>query len=101
MTETTSEAFYSFVNERQEYACTRLRKDADYNRLCERQKQSEEIVEELYQHFDEDEYLSIVQHYEGETDLENCRLDAVYIQGLRDCFELITFLSDEEDEVQL
>ena len=101
MTKMTAEAIGSLILARQDWACTRLDENREYKFLREQQKQSEKMVEELYQCFDKNEQRSIRRHYEGEILLENFRLDEVYIQGLRDGFELIAFLSGRENGVRL
>ena len=95
----TRQALRSLIVSREELALKRLAENPDYLEICEKQKQSEGIIEELYQQFEKSDRITIRRHYEGEVHKKNLEYKEVYLQGLRDCFRLFTFLGDEEREV--
>ena len=101
MTEMTAEAIHLLMDSRKERVLLHLDEDTEYKFLCKQQKESEKIVDELYGRFEKSERQTIRAHYESQIELENCRLDEVYIQGLRDGFELVAFLSGRENGVRL
>ncbi len=100
MTEQTRLAFGTLLTSREETAYNRLKENPQFLEVCAQQAKSEEMVEELYQQFEKTYRIAIRRHYEGEVHKTNFEIKAVYLQGLRDCFKLLAFLSDQS-EVQL
>ncbi|MCL2851929.1 MAG: hypothetical protein FWE20_02680 [Defluviitaleaceae bacterium] len=93
MTENERKSLRTLISEREELAYRRLCKNPGYMKICERQSQTEEVIEEIYhKRFNQDELLIIRRHYEGETEKSSMEEDEVYFQGLRDCFQFILHL---------
>ena len=92
----TRNAVRTLMGAREETAFRHLEYDTDYQEICKQQKKSEEIVEELYQQFEKPDRLTIRRHYEGEIYKTSFQIKEAYIQGLRDCFSLVHFLSGSE-----
>jgi len=79
--------------EREEIANKRLKDNSLYLELCECQEQTEEVVERMYhERFTHEERIIIRRHYEGETEKSSMEIHESYIQGLKDCFQLVTWL---------
>lgn len=94
----TLQAVNALIFTREDAAFDRLEKDAAYEAVCAQQDKTEKMVEEYYQRFEKSERIAIRRHYEEETRKQNLELKAVYIQGLRDCFQLCAFLSGVSGE---
>lgn len=92
----TRNAVRTLIGAREEISFQRLNDDLDYQEVCRQQEKSEEVVEELYQQFEKPDRLTIRRHYEGEVYKTSFQLKEAYIQGLRDCFSLVHFLSGNE-----
>ena len=88
--------FRGFVNSRIELSYRRLKEDPAYLELCDRQEESEDMVEELLHKLEKEERIIIRRHYEGESEREDEELTEAYIQGLRDCIKFLAFLEGEE-----
>lgn len=92
----THDAVYSLIDAREEVALRNLQNNEDYQTLCKQQAQSEEVIEALFQRFEQTEYKTIRRHYEGELQKMDFEIKHAYVQGLRDCFILFRFLSGNE-----
>ena len=93
----TRNAVRSLMDAREAASFDRLESDLDYQKVCKEQENSEEWVEALYrQRFEKSERIAVRRHYEGEVHKTNYKIQEAYIQGLRDCFFLIGFLSGNE-----
>ena len=95
----TRDAIRSFIASREEMAFKRLNINCKYQQITDRQEESREMVERLYQQFEKSERSDIRRHYEGEVEKLNYELSEVYIQGLQDCFKIIGFLSGNEVQI--
>jgi len=95
----TREALNSLVGAREDIALTRIQENAEYSEVCKQQEQTEEMVEKIYQQLEKTDRIMICRHYEGEVHKTSFEINELYLQGLRDCFKLIAFLSDFQSEV--
>ena len=87
------QSLMSLFTEREEVDYKRLKNNFRYLELCDRQKPTEEAVEEMYQEkFSKEEQIGTCRHYEGETEKYSMKTQEVYIQGMRDCFNIIVRL---------
>jgi len=93
MTKQTLEAIRSLICSREELALNRLKNNSQYSSICEQQDNTQKIVEKLYEQFKEEERIAIRRHYEGENRKIAFEIYEIYMQGLRDCYRLITFLN--------
>lgn len=96
MTNMTRDALRSLIGAREEVALNRLDNNFEYQKVCDQQEKSEEVVEELLQQFEKLDRITIRRHYESEVHKTNYEIKAAYIQGLRDCFSLFGFLMGNE-----
>ena len=101
MTNETRQMLRALIASREEFAWNNLKENSEYLEVCKEQDKSEKVVEELYQRFDKEDRITICRHYEGEIHKQNFEIKELYIQGLRDGFQLLTFLSGSHSEVQL
>lgn len=93
-------AYKNFVIARIENALTRLRSNPAYMERCHRQEKSEEKIGKLLQKLKKHERITIHRHYEGEMVKQSFELDEVYLQGMRDCMQILSFLNALDTEVQ-
>lgn len=100
MTEKEIKSIKSLIVEREEIAYKRLKGNIPYQDICERQDETEKIVEELYHdRFTKEERITIRRHYEGETEKDGMEINEVYIQGFKDCFKLVTYMGLLSDDI--
>ena len=99
MANMTRDALRSLIGSRVDIALERLEEKLEYLKICKKQEESGEIVEEFYQQFEKSDRITIRRHYESEVEKTNLEIKEVYLQGLRDCFKLFAFLGDEEREM--
>lgn len=92
MSETERRALKTVAVEREEIAFKRLKNKPQYMEICKRQNKTSEMVEALYDRLKKEERITIRCHFEGETEKEGMEFNEVYIQGMRDCFSLLSFL---------
>lgn len=92
MTTETRQALGALFDSRDNLVWNRLKENPQYLELCRRQDESEKEVEELLHRFEKHDRITIRRHYEGEAEQESIASKELYVQGLRDCFKLITFL---------
>lgn len=96
MDKNTRRAIIELFGVRQELATSRLKANPKFQELVAQQKISVEAAEEQYKRFSETERLTIQRHYEDQLGKEIMENEAIYIQGLRDCFALFGFLNGKE-----
>lgn len=99
MTEAEQKTYKVFVTARIETALQRLRSNPKYMEQRSAQELSEENVERLLQKLKKKERIVIRRHYEGEIVRENFELDETYLQGMRDCIQILSFLDVFHREV--
>lgn len=87
----TCDVLRSLIGARENFALTKLDNNLEYQSVCRNQGKSAETVEEQYQRFEKADRITIRRHYEGEIQKTNYQIKEAYIQGLRDCFCLISF----------
>lgn len=91
----------AFIISRIEVSLQRVKDNPEYRDYCRQQDASGDVVEELLHKLDKDDRITIRRHYEGQTTKENFELDSAYIQGLKDCFRVLSFLGAFRVEVDL
>lgn len=96
MNETTRDALRSLIDAREDFALKQLEKDPEYLSVCQEQEKTEKIVDELLMKLEKPDRITIRRHYEGELNKTDYEIKAAYIQGLRDCFSLLDFLTGNE-----
>lgn len=101
MTDFESKMLRQFIAGRQEIVFRRLKENARYLEVCDRQKQTDTIVDELLHKLEKDERITIRRHYEGETGKTGIELNEVYLQGLRDSVRILALLGVFGGEVSL
>lgn len=99
MTGTECKTYKEFVTARIEVALQRLRNNPMYMDWCSKQNASEEKVDKLLHKLNKKERIAIRRHYEGEIVRENFELDEAYLQGMRDCIQILSFLDAFHREV--
>lgn len=85
-------AYKMFITSRIEVSLQQIKNDPEYREVCRQQDTSGDIVEGLLHKLDKDDRITIQRHYEGQTVKENYELDSAYIQGMKDCFHLLSSL---------
>lgn len=99
MTGAECKTYKEFVTARIEVALQRLHNNPMYMERRSKQNASEEVVENLFQKLNKEDRIAIRRHYEGETVRENFELDEAYLQGMRDCIQILSFLDVFRREV--
>jgi|GEM_PF-4428575 len=79
------------MSKRQEVAYEHLEKNEEYKQLCEKQEKTRVMVEKLYDCFIEDEKTIISDYYMGEFEKSVLQEHYIYIQGLKDGFDLLKY----------
>ncbi|MCL2055136.1 MAG: hypothetical protein FWG90_11985 [Oscillospiraceae bacterium] len=98
MPEQKYDPIYELISERQDTALKRTLKNKEYVDLCNHQKSSEKSIENLYKkHLEKSEQIEIREHYEREIERRSYELNDIYLQGLRDAFKLLLFLSETDN----
>lgn len=97
---TEQRAYKDFVIARIEIALLRLRNNPAYIKRCRQQEKSEEKVDKLLHKLNKRERITIRRHYEGETVKQSFELDETYLQGMRDCVQILSFLNALDTEVR-
>lgn len=97
---TGQSAYKDFVIARTELALLRLRNNPAYIERCRQQEKGEEKVDKLLHRLNKRERIVIRRHYEGETIKQGFELDETYLQGMRDCIQILSFLNALDTEVQ-
>lgn len=97
---TGQSAYKDFVIARTELALLRLRNNPAYIERCRQQEKGEEKVDRLLHKLNKRERIAIRRHYEGETIKRSFELDETYLQGMRDCIQILSFLNALDTEVQ-
>ena len=100
MTGATQNPYHEFITERIEVALFRCRDNPAYIERCRQQDKSEEVVDSLLEKLKKKECMVIRRHYEGETVKQNFELDETYLQGMRDCIQILSYLDAFHREVQ-
>ena len=99
MLDSKCKSLLTLFNDRVEIAYKRLKINPRYLAICERQKRTERIVEELYnERFIREERKTIRRHYEGEIEKNSMDCHECYIQGLKDGFQLVIGLGIITDD---
>lgn len=92
MTESERKSLMTLICEREEIAYKRLKGNLQYQEICQRQEETEKVVEELYYNrFTQEERTTIRRHYEGNNEKDFHEINEVYVQGFKDCFRLVIF----------
>lgn len=91
--------YQNFIMNRIEVGLQRLRNNPAYLDRCHKQNMSGEAVDMLLLKLDEEERDTIRHHYEGETVKQNFELDETYLQGMRDCVQILSCLGAFQTEV--
>ena len=97
---TEQSAYKDFVIARTELALLRLRNNPAYIERGRQQEKGEEKVDKLLHKLNKRERNAIRRHYEGETIKQSFELDETYLQGMRDCIQILSFLNALDTEVQ-
>ena len=97
---TEQRAYKDFVIARTEIALLRLRNNPAYIERCRQQEKSEEKVDKLLHKLNKRGRITIRRHYEGETVKQSFELDETYLQGMRDCIQILSFLNALDTEVR-
>lgn len=101
MTSMTREMINTLLNSRVEIAFDKVSESTEYLSVCKQQGKAKNTIDKLFERFTEDEKQTIQQYTEGETHKQNFEIKECYLQGLKDCFKLLSFLAGSESEVQL
>lgn len=101
MTNSERKILREFVSGRLDIMFDRLKDNTGYIEICEQQKISEEIADELLQKLEKDERITVRRHYEGEVIKTGIEIDEAYLQGLRDCVKILSLLGVFSVEVEL
>lgn len=99
MTGAERKTYKEFVIARIEVALQRLHNNPMYMEWSRKQDASGEKVEKLLHKLSKKERIAIRRHYEGEIVRENFELDETYLQGMRDCVQIFSFLNAFHGEV--
>lgn len=99
MTGTDWRPYQNLIMNRIEAGLQRLQNNPAYKERCYQQKMSEEAVDGLLLKLDEEERDTIRHHYEGETVKQNFELDETYLQGMRDCVQILSCLGAFQRDV--
>lgn len=99
MIEENKRAYKDFVIARIETALLRLRNNPAYIHRCRKQEKSEKKIDKLLHKLKKHERTAIRRYYEGEMVKQNFELDETYLQGMRDCFQIFSFLNVFDTEV--
>lgn len=92
MTDSEKRLLRTIICDRREIALIRLKDNTKYLEVCKRQEKSDDYVEELLNKLEEDERISIQDHYEGEVEKTNFEFNEVYLQGLHDTIKILALL---------
>lgn len=92
MTKELQKTYQDFIIDRIESALIELNDNPAYMARCCQQNESGAVVDRLLHKLKKNERITIRRHYEGETVKESFELDAAYIQGMRDCIGILSFL---------
>jgi len=101
MTDEERRMLRTFISDRSEAAYKRLKGNKEYGKICERQNETEAIVDKLLHRLDDEERLSVRRHYEGETEKHCTEGYASYIQGLQDSVRILSLLGFFSEKVDL
>lgn len=97
---TEQRGYKDFIITRIDTALLRLRSNPAYRERCSQQERSWERVDKLLHKLKERERIAISRHYEGETVKQSFELDETYLQGMRDCFQILSFLNVLDTDVE-
>lgn len=101
MTDSEKKILRQFISGRQEIVFNRLKENAQYQEICERQRKTDADVDELLHKLEKDERIAVRRHYEGETSKTGIELNEAYLQGLRDSTKILALLGAFGAEVSL
>jgi len=101
MTSMTREMINTLLNSRVEIAFDKVSANTEYLSVCKQQGKAKNEVDKLFERFSEDEKQTIQRYTEGETHKQHFEIKECYLQGIKDCFKLFSFLAGVESEVQL
>ena len=92
MTEDERQIFKTLAGTRAEAAILNLKDtDPQYCEVCQEQEHSWLVADEILKRLPKDDRRTVIRHYEGEVHRFSFELDAVYLQGVRDCIKALMF----------
>lgn len=100
MMEMKPSGYKDFVITRVEAALLFLHNNTAYRERCCQQERSENKVEKILRKLNKHDRTAIHRHYEGETIKESFELDQTYLQGMQDCFKILSLLNAFQTEAQ-
>lgn len=80
------------IGSRIEIALKRLKETSHFQVMLKKQSETEAMVEELLQKLEKEERITIRRHFEKKVEKEGEELNEAYIQGLKDCIQLLLLL---------
>lgn len=84
--------YQAFLTSRIEVALDQTDRNPQYKELCYKWESEEKDIELLLKKMDKEERIMIRRHYEELIEKENYELEEVYLQGMRDCMQLLSKL---------
>lgn len=100
MSEADQSAFKDFLNARTEIALLRLRNNPAYLKRYHKQLKRENQIEILILKLKKRDCNTINHYIEDQTLKQNFELEEVYLQGMRDCLQIFSFLNAFDTDVR-
>lgn len=82
----------ALLTSRIEMSLERAQKDPQYKELCYKWETEEKDIEQILKKLNRKERIVIRRHQEELITKENYELEEVYMQGMKDCIQLLSYL---------
>ena len=101
MTSMTREMLLTIMTSRIDKALDRVSENSEYLTVCKKQGKAKPEIDKLFERFSQEEKAFIESYNEGETHKETFEIREAYLQGMRDCFTILSILSDLQGGTQI
>lgn len=101
MTSMTKEMLLALLTSRIDLALDLVSENPEYLTVCKQQGKAKSEIDMLFERFSREEKRLIESYDEGETHKETFEIRAAYLQGMRDCFTVLSVLGDSRGGILL
>ncbi len=89
--ERARKAAKAFIESREVFAVLSITDNAEYEQICEQQKEREQAASEVLRKLEKEEREIINRYIEGENEKAGRESDVIYLQGVKDCMSALVF----------
>ena len=84
-------AIKELISSRVNFAILKMKNHSRYQEVCQRQEKEWQSIDVILRKLENDDRRAIIRYYEDEVHKFDFEFDETYLQGIRDCLNVLTF----------